>query len=1105
MAIKKVVPGSLTEAYKLRQGDFAPSLVGNQFTDPNAFFTLGNFAITRNFQGRIAKDFKLGEWSDYYNLDNLQITEEEMDTLVSENLTVRLNFDTTNLERYVYFGNFSKFLESEIEDVILKWPASLQVSPNPVEPTTTRPTNINTILDFVYDDETDLTTFKSPRLAFNNPYNLDYSDNIFNPNNVTSQIDSYVLSNSSGNEYVIQSMTGFSVDDNYVYFVVKGNPFEEIVSTFGKPIFHIKPTKKIRNDFFINLSDFQKILLNRLTIPEYTFVVDVPIKYEDGTIGFSKKSLRWPTSDGYNLDINTIAYSNYIEEFFYVASLFDRNKTDLVVRRLVSDSIVEYDTDGEGDEQTGMRVTKLLRIYGAEFDVIKKYINGISFANVVTYNKKDNTSDDLIKIMAKTLGFDVLLMNSTGFDLTGINNQGDSPQFGGYSRELSPKEIDIELWRRLVINAWWLFRSKGTRKVLEFFMNLFKINGCLISMDEIIYLAKDKLDLFKTRRQFTELLGSDFFDENFDILPFDVFGFPKVPTNTNTFWFQNDGFWYNGGNESVLGNNPHFGVYDYGQRYWGRFRCFISDFSPVTEVTNTLTNVTSYFSDFNKGTFEYDKDGGSSLVPYGREIPDFLSNNPNVVAAGTVLYGETNGPKTIVDSEDLYAFRITFNGGDTFCGDCPTESGFGGDGLVYVIDPNGKSVPLDIEECCEFYWLPQEKVEPTPPEPVVGDSIIVGEVAARKQILPGFELGPGFGLAPIEDTTPQYYCWWCPPESSIKIVCNSADLISTLNLTEDDIVGVATQFGFQNNDYNENYNFVINLFNTFFSNGDCVYTVGDKILKNKSCCESRGGEWDHELKLCKINRGIDRCPKNGIGFIYGLVGRPIELTEPITETNFDMLTELCCNQLGYNYGLTGIQIYGLDNTFTAIPNQSVIDLLLNLYPNNPRFGCFECTNEYKETIIEVDGMGETVVITELNGDMVSEACCSYAGLNYTEVNVNGVTTGICTKCTSNVSVNIVTNTVTKTDGSKLDQYCCTENGYYYYNGDPKHEEGCYLCPPLVDGAYTIVNSTVSGFGYDTILDGNNNKLTQQCCMYYKSVSGNNNVVYDNNIGCFFLT
>ena len=54
MARVKVVPGSLTEAYKKREGDFAPNLVGLQFTEGVAslgtsLFTFGNFEITSNF------------------------------------------------------------------------------------------------------------------------------------------------------------------------------------------------------------------------------------------------------------------------------------------------------------------------------------------------------------------------------------------------------------------------------------------------------------------------------------------------------------------------------------------------------------------------------------------------------------------------------------------------------------------------------------------------------------------------------------------------------------------------------------------------------------------------------------------------------------------------------------------------------------------------------------------------------------------------------------------------------------------------------------------------------------------------------------------------
>jgi len=84
MARIKVVPRSLTEAYKRREGDFSPNLVGLQFTDPNAYFTLGNFQITTNLASRVVKDFVLGgEWSDYYNLNNLDLSEEESAVILS--------------------------------------------------------------------------------------------------------------------------------------------------------------------------------------------------------------------------------------------------------------------------------------------------------------------------------------------------------------------------------------------------------------------------------------------------------------------------------------------------------------------------------------------------------------------------------------------------------------------------------------------------------------------------------------------------------------------------------------------------------------------------------------------------------------------------------------------------------------------------------------------------------------------------------------------------------------------------------------------------------------------------------------------------------------
>ena len=67
----RVVPRSLTEAYKQGEGDFAPSLVGNQFTDGVTLFTMGNFAITTNLDPKIRITVALSDFENFQNFDRV--------------------------------------------------------------------------------------------------------------------------------------------------------------------------------------------------------------------------------------------------------------------------------------------------------------------------------------------------------------------------------------------------------------------------------------------------------------------------------------------------------------------------------------------------------------------------------------------------------------------------------------------------------------------------------------------------------------------------------------------------------------------------------------------------------------------------------------------------------------------------------------------------------------------------------------------------------------------------------------------------------------------------------------------------------------------------
>jgi hypothetical protein len=698
----KVVPRSLTDAYKRREGDFSPNLVGLQFTDGYSLFTFGNFQITTTLDTRINKNYVLGgEWSDYISLENLKLDEKKSEKLSNFSLDIRLNFDIYKIDRYVYFGSFVEFIRVTLEQIIQKWKGSLYLNP-------TELSNVanNTVLSFNYNSGLNTSTFLIPKSVIKNAFQLvvDAEDGLMDVSdgeiyNLNRDYDKYVISNSNGNFKLI-GYTGSTETYPYIGIKTKGNPFPSLTaSTFGQLTYHVKPNDTEIELFFTQLDDFEKVLLNRLTSPIYTAYFSVP-KESDNGVFFNDIFLTWPTSDGYNLDIDSFSYGRYVNDLISMATDFDNNKTNLIARRFVSESIHEYDTDGGGNETYGRKINKLLKIYGREFDEIKKYIDGISFANVVTYNKLDNTSDELIKMMAKTLGFDVLLtVGSEKFNiLENIQPSYETP-FSGYSRSLSAKELDIELWRRLIINAWWLFKSKGTRKVIEFFLNLFKIPECLISLNEYVYLAENKIDMddfFIQLRKFGDIFGESQVSQSISDYPVDIYGFPKIQPNTPDDYFQNFGFWYNGGSESTQGNNPHISTsqfsdtYDFGWSYYDKYKCFIPNYTDLINGLETVTVNTNYFTNYNNGTFISDSNNPLPApyysVGYADTLNKSLVENVVVKSAGLVQMGRPDSPKYGVPNGDTFSMKIKFIPGSekTSCDTCNYNVYFSETGLVAI-------------------------------------------------------------------------------------------------------------------------------------------------------------------------------------------------------------------------------------------------------------------------------------------------------------------------------------------------------------------------------------------------------------------------------------
>jgi hypothetical protein len=1065
MAVR-VVPRSITEPYKKREGDFSPDLVGLQFTQGASLFTLGNFAITTNLSPSLAIDFNTGQFSQPYSLQDLNLSDTESNLLVSNTLFVTLNADPTNLERYVYFGSFNEFLRVNIEEILTTWKGSLYITDLVDNYGYTQIKN--TVLSYSYNSYTNTSNFLIPPSLAINSFGLIIEDNEQPPteygdiSNLSNSFDNYQISNDYG-DFKVLDYTGTTSSNNYINVTVSGNSFPTLsATTFGSFKYHLRPTEEALEKFFFSqLDDFKSLILDRLVKPKYTITVNVPTRTDLGIV-YSSERLTWPTTDGYNLDFEGGAYNQYITKFYQISNNYDLNKTDLVARRFVSESIIEFDTDGGGDELTGRKVHKLLRIYGREFDQVKKYIDGISFASHATYDKKDNISDELVKHFASTLGFDTILSFSDNNLL--VNNLMENVEtFTGYSKSLSIAEMDIELWRRLVINAWWLFKSKGHRKVIEFFLNLFGTNECVVNFDECVYLADNRLDYNKTIQEVANYIDPISGDTNLvdtETLPIDIYGFPRVLPNTPDYYFQNDGFWWNGGNLSSKGNNPHIGPYDYGKRYFDKFRCIIDGYVGAESATTVFTTLTNFFTDYNEGTIE----GG--MIPFGTTYGDIIKLN-NRISDNVVVYGA--GASNLVSRGGNSSFRVNFKleSDSNTCLTCPTL-----DSLLY--HDNGIIFSYQLVTSVELNELTQEQLNQYWDS---GQQEIAIEASSFTEECCN-EVGGYYLPAPGSTATND-----CP---------KAEDLV----LTYDGIIlGVDKQ-------------------------ACCTFEVtGVKDVV-----------WDNETNQCRYRQsGIGDTPTDDPFQSTFRVGVEESTTDSFSAQDLFKLEptdsessapplpspEFVC------WWCPPIEEYcGCSDIINNLDDESLIIILSNLYGISVEPG--DLTDEFKQKIINrcvKGGELQNRCIKTINGNIkIDPDCCRKRGGIYNEQN------GVCLGSTTEPTVdctridytidkeNIVYNyngtninyvpVLNGADNSPMPRECCSkfiEFGIYWVDG-----LGCVLeqapdpltppCESTDNINKRIINITLSTDpifyrGYDVLFYGDpcdNNPIDKQCCEWYSN-------------------
>jgi len=450
-------------------GTFSDNIVGLQTVEGGGL-TQGNFEFTTGVTEKVNRTFNVGAFSESMTLDMMNIESlEQSRQILATQFRVYPNYDISQVLNFSMYGSLSERFRVSITKIINYFPASLDVQYTNGDFITG-----DTAYDIAYDIQSDETYFKVNVDRLRNPFDVDYSINASN-NLMMRELEVSVYRNLNktyldycvsidDNIYKILAFTpSTTLTSGTLTFYVSGSPFGTTATTLQTE-FQIRPNDYIVDKIFQeNFDEVEKFLVNRLVRPEYTAVFQVPQQNEYGQTYTDYQQVTWPKDGYWNLDIRSFLFDSYLAKIQEIAVNLDSFKTNLISRFLVSDSLKEFDT-------LGRKVEKIFQIYGRSFDQIKQFIEGLAYMNSVNYNTSNDIPSELLVNLSRTLGWSSNFSPITNEDfLSSVFGNTSTPTYPGYARALTPTELNYTYYKNLILNAAYLFKSKGTRRSIEFY------------------------------------------------------------------------------------------------------------------------------------------------------------------------------------------------------------------------------------------------------------------------------------------------------------------------------------------------------------------------------------------------------------------------------------------------------------------------------------------------------------------------------------------------------------------------------------------------------------------------------------------------------------
>ena len=216
------------------------------------------------------------------------------------------------------------------------------------------------------------------------------------------------------------SIETFISNDNKAIYLInldeKSDNFKLIDNNTHQFTYRIRPKKVFIEEFFSNLDNFEKVLLNRKSSPIYTATFNIINDDEYGYFTDIEKFTFPRTYGGYNIGSYDSAYSDYVSKLAEIAEYYDENFSDNMYRSMTHEAIKNFDWTYEKNkvreveediQNSANKIASVIRLFGREYDELLSYINNITSYNVITYNNINNLPDYFLSDSVDGKGWDV--------------------------------------------------------------------------------------------------------------------------------------------------------------------------------------------------------------------------------------------------------------------------------------------------------------------------------------------------------------------------------------------------------------------------------------------------------------------------------------------------------------------------------------------------------------------------------------------------------------------------------------------------------------------------------------------------------------------------